>query len=131
MSDDAHRALVLTEGPDNCINAFPPEDWQYYMEKMVTLEDMTDEDHTDMIREVLAPATNCAVDNQWRVKIPPELAKYAKLDKDVRIVGHIDRFEIWNPQMYERYMVKEKPDKSNTIKRVFRPMLRKTRQPEE
>ena len=54
-----------------------------------------------------------------------ELAEYAKLDKDVRIVGHIDRFEIWNPKIYDQYMMKEKPDKSRTIKLVFRPTLRK------
>ena len=98
------------------------------MEKMLTLDDMSDEDHTDMIREVLAPATNCSIDSQWRVKIPAELAAYAKLDKDVRIVGHIDRFEIWNPKFYEQYMTKEKPDKSSTIKLVFRPTLRKQNQ---
>jgi len=117
--------LVLTEGPDRCIYAFPPHDWQFYMEQMLTLDDISDEDHTDMIREVLAPATNCNVDSQWRVKLPPELAEYAMIDKEVRIVGHIDRFEIWNPDVYDKYMAKEKPDKSKTIKRVFRPKIRK------
>ncbi len=117
--------LVLTEGPDRCIYAFPPQDWAYYMEQMLTLDDMSDEDHTNMIREVLAPATNCNVDNQWRVKLPSELVEYAMIDKEVRIVGYIDRFEIWNPDTYDRYMAKEKPDKSKTIKRVFRPKIRK------
>ena len=100
------------------------------MEKMLTLEDIPDEEHTDVIREVLAPATNCSIDNQWRVKIPAELAEYAKLDKDIRIVGHIDRFEIWNPKIHDQYMAKEKADKSKMIKQVFRPTLRKNKEGE-
>ena len=120
----------MTQGPDGCIMAFAPSDWGWYMDEMLEIDDMEDEEHLDMMREVLSPATNVSVDSQWRLKIPEKLAEYAKLDRDVEIVGHIDRIEIWSSEVRQEYMSVKKSDNSKVIKRVFRPKPKRSRIPE-
>ena len=44
---------------------------------------------------LFANAAKCELDSQGRIVVPPKLRKYAKLDKDVVIIGVSDRAEIW------------------------------------
>jgi MraZ protein len=40
------------------------------------------------------------VDKAGRITLPEEMAREAGLDGEARLVGLLDRFEIWNPQRY-------------------------------
>ena len=44
------------------------------------------------------------MDQQGRFVIPPELVKFGKLSKDVKICGSGDRIEVWAKDRYEAYM---------------------------
>jgi len=72
-----------------------------------------------VMRTVLAPATNCTVDAQWRVKPPDELVSYAGLDRDIEVVGQIDRFEIWNPQRRAQVLARQPVDYSTIAAELF------------
>ena len=110
--------LVMTRGPNSCIYAFPPAIWDYYMDQMLDL-DMADEDRLELMRAVLSPATNCMIDSQWRVKLPEELTQHAELDREVEIVGLIDRLEIWNPEARIKYQEQRKADYTKTSMPLF------------
>lgn len=66
---------------------------------------------TEKIREGLAPhnasrafAANAAPvepDTQGRILLPQRLREFAGLEKDVVIIGAIDRIEIWNARRWE------------------------------
>jgi MraZ protein len=43
------------------------------------------------------------MDGQSRVIIPPHLLEYAKIEKDVLILGSLNKIEFWNPVIYEQY----------------------------
>ncbi|NQT33750.1 hypothetical protein HQ587_01065 [bacterium] len=131
MSEDEPRMLVMTEGPDGCVMVLTPVDWGNYMEDMLKLDDMDDDEHLDLMREVLSVATNVTVDSQWRVKLPTELAAFARLDKQVEIHGHMDRIEIWDTEVRKEYMSKKTFDKNKIVKRLYRPKLRKQSDPNE
>lgn len=110
--------LVMTRGPDSCIYAFPLPAWLYYMDQMLDLEIPTDE-RLKLMRGVLSRATNCSIDNQWRVKLPPDLVSYAKLDREAEIVGFHDRLEIWNPNIHSSYQEDESFDYDKVINNLF------------
>lgn len=51
--------------------------------------------------EILFDATPSTYDRQGRITLPPSLVNYAKLDKDVLIIGMVNKMEIWNPRQLE------------------------------
>jgi MraZ protein len=48
------------------------------------------------LRFFYSSATDCAIDKLGRVLIPQTLREYAKLEKQVVIVGAFKRMEIWS-----------------------------------
>ena len=65
---------------------------------------------TDKIREGLAPqaamrafsanAAEVKPDSQGRILLPQRLREFAGLDREVVVIGAIDRIEIWNAQRW-------------------------------
>jgi MraZ protein len=53
-------------------------------------------------RIFIGSAHDCKCDAQGRVLIPPLLKQYAELDKEIVLVGVLDRFEIWSRENWER-----------------------------
>jgi MraZ protein len=44
------------------------------------------------------------MDGQSRILIPNALIDYAKIDKDVLILGALKKIEVWNPKVYDDYL---------------------------
>jgi MraZ protein len=51
---------------------------------------------------ILSEASEDSCDKQGRVTIPSELLRKTKIDKDVLILGILDRIELWNPDEYQQ-----------------------------
>ena len=45
-----------------------------------------------------APST---YDKQGRITLSPSLIEYAGLEKDILIIGMVNKMEVWNPQYLE------------------------------
>ena len=60
-----------------------------------------------MQRVMNASACQCEADKQGRFVIPPQLRAFAKLEKEVVIVGVGDRAEIWDKDKWEDYLYGE------------------------
>jgi MraZ protein len=48
------------------------------------------------VRAFAANATEVRPDSQGRITIPPRLREYAGLDREVVVIGALDRVEIWD-----------------------------------
>ena len=98
LADRSVDALVLTEG-DRCIWAYPLDEWERLERDVQQRQGLSPAMRT-LLRKTIASAKDCVVDGVGRTLIPPELRKYARLDKDVMIVGMLGRFEIWNNERW-------------------------------
>jgi MraZ protein len=47
-------------------------------------------------------SAQASVDKTGRICLPDEMAKEAAIKDEAVLVGLLDRFEIWNPQRYEK-----------------------------
>ena len=47
-------------------------------------------------RLVIGNATDCDIDSHGRLLIPPPLRAHAQLEKQVRMVGGSEKFELWD-----------------------------------
>ena len=55
------------------------------------------------IREFLNYVNECELDSQNRIVIPPQLLQFAKLKKEVTVLGLLDKMEIWDPEIKKSY----------------------------
>ena len=99
---DLGQSFVVTKGLDNCLFMYSKTEWETFEEKLKTLP-LTNNDARSFMRFFFAGATECEVDKQGRINIPQNLREYAKIQKDVVIVGVSTRAEIWNSENWDKY----------------------------
>jgi MraZ protein len=95
LSERYEGKLVLTMDFDNCITIYPLEEWERVEEKIRSLPQMQKE-VKEFMRFVFSTATECELDKQGRILIPPALRERAKINKTVMVVGIIGKMEIWD-----------------------------------
>jgi MraZ protein len=93
------EGLVLTRGIDRCLALYPLTAWQPLAEKVAALP-LTDADARNFRRLVFAEAADLTLDAQGRILIPPELRRYAELEREAIVVGVDASIEIWSPQRW-------------------------------
>jgi MraZ protein len=84
---------------DGGLVAYPFEEWQKIEKKVL---DKTEKSETmrKLRRFFIGGASDCPHDKQGRILIPPPLREYAKLDKEIVLVGVLDHFEIWSKEIW-------------------------------
>ena len=92
LREDLGTVFYLTIAPDNCLSAYSSESWDAFLEKFKTLP----QTKKQKIRALFAFAAKCELDSQGRIVVPQKLRDYARLTKDVSIIGVGDHAEIWD-----------------------------------
>ena len=92
--------FVVTKGLDGCLFVYANTEWNNFEEKLRTLP-LTNKNARQFTRFFLAGAAACEVDKQGRILIPQVLREFAKLEKDVVLVGVASRIEIWSKEVWD------------------------------
>jgi MraZ protein len=85
---------------DQCLVAYPFEEWTFLEEKQKLLPQMKKETKT-YLRFFYSSGVDCTIDKQGRLLIPQTHRDYANLQKEVVLVGVGTRIEIWDKQKWE------------------------------
>jgi len=102
LSAAAAGQLVLTLNPwDRCLWLYPASEWQLIEAKLQGLSDF-DRESRRTKQIIRGYATDCSLDGQGRVLLPPELRQFALLDKRVAFLGQGNKFEIWDQDVWNR-----------------------------
>ena len=104
LKDKYDDQLIITNF-DGCLVAYPDEEWRVIEEKVSSLS-MVKKEVKSFQRFFISGATECSIDKQGRILIPPGLRKYAKLEKDIVFAGLTKKIEIWSKEMWEQEIVK-------------------------
>ncbi len=91
---------VLTRGIDRCLALYPMSAWLPLAERIEALS-ISDPDARAFRRLVFAEAANLELDGQGRILVPPELRRYAGIEREALIVGVNSSVELWNPSRWE------------------------------
>lgn len=92
--------FVITKGLDGCLFLYPNNEWKNFEEKLRTLP-LTNKSARTFKRFFLGSAVDGGLDKQGRVLLSPALREFACLDKDVVLVGVLDRVEIWDKAKWD------------------------------
>ena len=106
LQSDYSGRVVITNF-DVCLVVYPIEEWEIFKEKAKSLPAYKDK-VLSFIRFLYSGATECQLDKQGRVLIPAELRRYAKLEKEIVLLGVSNRIEIWNKDRWQEYLAESK-----------------------
>ncbi len=95
-------SFVMTKGLDNCLFVYSSEEWSIVEDKLKTLP-MTNKDARAFVRFFFAGACECELDKQGRILMPNNLKEYAKIDKELVIIGVSTRIEIWSRDEWNKF----------------------------
>ena len=96
------RGLVITRGLDGCLFVFTHDDWLEFTAILKEKLSFTQKSARDLGRFFFSGATDTSADRQGRILIPTFLREYADLKSDVVIIGSNTRFELWNPERWNK-----------------------------
>lgn len=103
LAPDANDTFVITRGTEDCIVAYPLDEWKKYEDKLQNLNQF-DEKNRFFLRTILMWSEEVSLDSQQRISIPKKLIDFAKIENKTTIVGMVDRIEFWNPEKFEEYL---------------------------
>ncbi len=92
--------VVLTEGVENCITAYPLSAWKK-IAATLTSGSVTRNKLRKLNRAIFATAFSANIDGQGRVALPIPLRQYAGIEDEVVIIGANDCLELWNREQWE------------------------------
>lgn len=108
VSDDTQGRFVITTY-DGCLVAYPWADWTDLEAKFARLPNPSPKVRA-FRRLFIGGAEVQSLDAQGRVRLSQDHREYAQLDKDVVVLGLINRFELWNPDILKAAMDEQKLD---------------------
>nr|WP_306438783.1 division/cell wall cluster transcriptional repressor MraZ [Lucifera butyrica] len=100
--DDLGELFIATKGLDNCLFVYGREEWAILENKLKQLP-LAKPEARAFVRFFFAGAAEMECDKQGRILLPNNLREYAKIDKDVVVLGVSNRIEIWDKSTWENY----------------------------
>ena len=69
---------------------------------------MLRKDMRAFVRFFFSGATECSLDRQGRILVPPQLREFAGLEKDVVLLGLANRIEVWSKERWDSFLTDSK-----------------------
>lgn len=110
---DGHLVITVDINRDPCLRIYPLPDWQEIEKKLMSVSS-ANKSVRNVQRFFVGQATECEIDGNGRILVPPSLRDYAKLEKKMILVGQGNRFELWNEDAWmeqqKMFMLEDEDD---------------------
>lgn len=106
VSGEVNDTFVVTRGFEKCLFVYPLDEWNKLEQRLRQLSSYNPQDRLFM-RVLLEHATETQLDGQARITVPQQLLKYAEIENEVRIIGALDKIELWKSKVYEEYLASQ------------------------
>ncbi|HJW86295.1 MAG TPA: division/cell wall cluster transcriptional repressor MraZ [Candidatus Brocadiaceae bacterium] len=97
------NGFVITQGFDDCLFLYTTRKWKEVESELRKIDIKNEKDRHYQRVTIASMVVIPECDQQGRIVIPPEMKEFAKLEKKVVIIGILDRIEIWNEKLWEKY----------------------------
>ena len=112
LPEEDGNKIVIKRGFEACLTVYPQSEWEKIFDKVTSLNEFTERDRKFQ-RLFMRGLTEIELDKSGRFLIPKSLQKYAKLEKEVLVVGLGERLELWDPDVYDDYLAGESAEMSD------------------
>jgi MraZ protein len=95
--------IVVVTLLDQCLAVYPPSEWAQLEAQLGELPAFARPTKA-LTRLLMSRALECEIDAQGRILLPGHLRQEAKLGREAVILGVLNRFEIWAPDVWEAFV---------------------------
>ncbi|MCX6358025.1 MAG: division/cell wall cluster transcriptional repressor MraZ [Candidatus Aureabacteria bacterium] len=94
--------FFITRGLEHCLFVFTPREWNLLVTKLKE-QPLTKAGARGFTRLFLSGACEVECDKQGRIMLPQNLLEWARIKKDIVVVGVLSRFEIWDEESWRTF----------------------------
>ncbi len=95
--------VVLTAHPHGCLLLYPQPAWEPIEAKLMSLSSF-DKQSSGLQRLLVGYAEDMELDSAGRMLVSPTLREFAKLEKEVMLVGQGSHFEMWHMEAWRKQL---------------------------
>ena len=99
-AEDKIPLVVTIDTEQTCLLLYTATQWQIIEDNLQKLPSFNAAARR-IQRLLIGHATDVEVDANGRVLLPTVLRNYARLEKDVVMIGQGNKFEVWNKEIWE------------------------------
>ncbi|MDP8260627.1 MAG: division/cell wall cluster transcriptional repressor MraZ [Candidatus Gygaella obscura] len=110
--------FFVTRGLDQCLFMFSEEEWRSQEQKFKVLS-FTKQEARRFNRMFFSGAVDVSFDQQGRILIPQYLKDFAKIKRDVTVVGISNRIEIWSKDSWNEFYSEVQPEFEKISESLF------------
>ncbi len=92
--------FYVMPGMERCLFVYTAEEF-HRLQSKCDAAPLTSRDAREFNRAFFSGAFDCEMDKQGRIMIPQKLRDFARLSKDITVVGVSNRVEIWDTNKWE------------------------------
>jgi MraZ protein len=92
--------FVLPDFHEQCLNVFPASEMARKLER-IRRHSMADRKAMEFARTLGSSADLVSWDTQGRIRIKDKLLDFAGITGQVQMIGALDKFQLWNPDLRE------------------------------
>ncbi len=100
LRDALGDTFVATAGLDGCLYLYSQEGWEAFLKELYD-KVPSDKDGRSLVRYFMSNSSICESDKQGRTLIPTELRAMAGIEKELVLVGALNKIEVWNKAKFE------------------------------
>ncbi|MCX2742657.1 division/cell wall cluster transcriptional repressor MraZ [Mangrovivirga sp. M17] len=101
--------LVLRRGFEQCLILYPMTEWKKIYQKIAGLNEFNEE-HRKLQRNFFRGNSVVELDSSGRILIPKPMMSFAELDREAVLVGVGNKIELWNPDIYNNYLIDDQQE---------------------
>lgn len=98
--------LVLSRGLEPCLVLYPMVEYRKIYSRIASMNEFNEE-YRRLQRNFFRRIAEVELDNAGRLLIPKSMSKYARLEKEVILVGMGNRVELWDAAVYDEFIIND------------------------
>ena len=110
--------FFVTRGLDSCLFVFTEDEWKKQESRFKSLS-FTNSESRQFNRLYFSGACEVTCDRQGRILVPEYLKDFAKIKRDVVIVGVSNRMEIWSREAWQEFFKNTKDSFEKIAENIF------------
>jgi MraZ protein len=118
VSPDAQDRFMINRGFESYLALYPLNEWDI-IKRNISRLNLYIKKNRDFVRYFFRGATEISLDGSNRILLPKSLLEYAKIEKEVTLLGFIDHIEIWSKATYTEWMSNEPKDYGQLAEEVM------------
>lgn len=95
------KVLMVAPWGRSHLRAYPLSEWESFEDTLLT-EGKRQKDIAKFMRYIVSSVVECSLDKQGRILLPQRLRVEANLDREVVLLGTINRVEIWDRETWNK-----------------------------